>query len=107
MIFKKEIKKENYKAIVEIELLPYSERMKLIKSLNFKINNDGQVENYGIDQIDEITRVTKERIKSISVKYGNKKEITTLEELEYYQECSEILNECITHVMNGVKLGEV
>lgn len=106
MIYKKEIKKENYKATIEIDLLPYSERIKLLKSLNFKVNSEGVVDSPEMTQIEEMLNVTKSRIVSVNVKFG-KKEITDINEMEFYAEWTEIINECMGVVVHGVKLGEV
>ena len=106
MIFKKEIKKENYKATVEINLLPYSERIKLLKEMNFKVNNEGSLDSVEMTQVEKMIEITKSRIVSVNVKVG-KKEIYDIEEMEFYAEWSEIINECMSVVIYGVKLGEV
>lgn len=105
MIFKKEWIKNSYSVIVELELLKYKDRIKLIKDMNFQVKSDGSIDGNPLDQMEKLTDTVRRQIKSIRIK-ASEKEYTSLEELEYFVEYSEIINELIGVVMNGVKMGE-
>jgi len=105
MIFKKEWIKNSYSVIVELELLKYKDRIKLIKDMNFQVKPDGSIDGNPLDQMEKLTDTVRRQIKSIRIK-TSEREYTSLEELEYFVEYSEIINELIGVVMNGVKMGE-
>lgn len=106
MIFKKEYIKNGYSVVVELELLKYKDRLRLIKEMNFQVKPDGSIDGNPIDQMERLTESVRKQIKSIKIK-TSEKEYTSLDELEYFVEYSEIINELIGIVMNGVKMGEV
>ena len=105
MIFKKEWIKNGYSVIVELELLKYKDRIKLIKDMNFQVKGDGSIDGNPVDQMEKLTDIVRKQIRSIRIK-TSEREYTSLDELEYFVEYSEIINELIGVVLNGVKMGE-
>lgn len=109
MIFKKVISKKNYNATIEIKLLKHSERIQVIKDLNFKVSVEGEIEknaNDSIEQFEKLTKILKERIISFHIISGNK-EYYSFDDIEYFEEYSEITNILVGTLLSGVKMGEV
>lgn len=108
MNFKKVIKKNNYEVTVVLNLLKHAERMKIIKDLNFKVDEKGEaVKNTSdsIDQLEKLTEILKQRCASIHIVCQNKT-YSSFEEIEYFEEYSEIINDLISTLLAGVKMGE-
>ncbi len=94
---------------VVINLPKYSERLALLKSLNFKTSNDGKVEASS-DQIDSMIKmieIASKHVASVKVRrIDDGYEFNSIDELEYDKEGSELINEIANVIMSGVKMGK-
>jgi hypothetical protein len=105
MILNKTIIKSNYTVTVELKLLKYSERLKLLKEL--KVTGvDGNIEADAINQTEGLIELTKKQVISIKIKTEDK-EYNSLDDLEYFAEYQDIMNELMVIVVKGAKMGEV
>lgn len=95
---------EGFEGYIKIDMPSYSERLKCLKDINFKVK-DGQVaaSSDGIETLLGLLDVAKPRVKEISIKF-NGETYTTWDELD--QNCGDLLNEIASLVMNGEKLGK-
>lgn len=105
MILNKTIIKSNFSVEIQLELLKYSERIKLLKEMNFQ-EKDGKIDGNAVDQASKLEELVKKQIKSIKVKTASK-EFNSIEELEYFDEYTEIINELSIIVLRGPKMGEI
>jgi len=105
MILNKTIIKSNYTVTVELKLLKYSERLKLLKEL--KVTGvEGNIESDAINQAEGLIELTKKQVISIKIKTEDK-EYNSLDDLEYFAEYQDIMNELMVIVVKGAKMGEV
>jgi len=105
MILNKTIIKSNYTVTVELKLLKYSERLKLLKEL--KVTGvEGNLESDAIVQAEGLIELTKKQIISIKIKTAEK-EYNSLEDLEYFAEYQDIMSELMGIVVKGAKMGEI
>lgn len=106
MIFEWKSNVENVKGIVKVTIPKYVERMNLLKEINLKTLQNGEVQ-ISSDQIDmmiKIKEVVQSKIVSVDLEI-NKKKITNFDDLEYYSEFNLILNDLSSAIFNGIKLG--
>lgn len=104
MLYTKKIENEKFSAEITVRIPKYMERIKLIKEVNFAISSDGKLEQNSLDSIEKMAEIALKYIEKISIKVGQN-EFSNLSDLEYYQEYSEIVNEVIVIVLNGIPLG--
>lgn len=95
---------------MRIDLLKHLERIDTMKTFSFKLNAEGQVDQTAIDTSEyskKIYLLVKERVKSVSLKHVESgSEFKSLEEVEFYQEGVELINELGALLLGGLKLGK-
>lgn len=87
---------------IEYQALSYSERLKLMKDNNFT----GK-EGAGFDNIIALVGIAKKYIKTVNltVKEDGEK-VTSVDDLEYTQEGSAVIEQVATRILRGAKLGK-
>jgi len=87
-----------FKGEIEVEMMTYQERLGTAKAIGL-VDDDN-----ALDKSDEIIALVAKRVKSVDVKAGDI-EIKSLDELGYYKEGSDIINDIGRLVMQGIPLG--
>lgn len=102
------VSNEHFEGSVSISVPSYSERLRLMKSLNFKVAEDGKVEA-NEDTLEKIAcSVDKlsEHVKSVSIKVKSSGEsINSLDDLGVYQEGAQVLSDLTVYLTRGLTLG--
>ncbi len=99
---------ETLEGFVEIKLLKYNDRMKVLESLNLKPNKEGEVtvNKDTIDQLSKIRERLVDQITKVDLKHKDSGlHFKSLDDLEYYEEYQEVVNSLSGILLNGVKLG--
>jgi len=92
--------KSPFVGVVEIEVPLYVERLDLVKSLDIDPNNPG------LDNAVDLIKETKKRIKSIKLEAkGQTDKIESFDDLSYYKEGADIINDIGRMMVNGFPLG--
>ena len=110
MIYRWEVNKskeglEKVEGHVDINVPKAQERMELLKSVNLKVE-DGKA-SFNNDQVDSIIKINKavhDRVASINLKI-EEREITSVDELEYYSIYQLVMNNLSNILFNGIPLG--
>jgi len=92
---------------IVVNLPKYTERLRLIKSCNFKTNDGGEIVT-GFDQVDSLITAIEETqkfIESVSLVTKDGQKIDSYEELEHTHGCDSILPEVAFFIINGPQLG--
>lgn len=100
-----EIIKEKIAGFIDIEIPKSEERMLLLKEVNLKFENGKAA--FNLDQIEtmiKISRMVKERIKNVSIKFGEN-EITDFDTIEFYNFHQTIVNELSSILFSGIPMG--
>jgi len=97
-----------FEGYVEMEIVKYQERMKILNDLNMKANSTGEVvlNKDMIDQLDKMREYVLKYIRKFAIVHKDSgTEFNSLEELEFYEEYQEVLNSLSGLMLNGAKLG--
>ena len=100
---------KTFKGEILISIPKYKERLGMIKGLNFQFNEKGEVQG-GSEQFEsaiKIVDIAEKHVKQLAltvIETGEK--ISTLDDLEYSQEGTELMNEVANFVLSGVQLGK-
>lgn len=99
--------KKHFEGMITIKVPQYKERIKLLKECNFKLSNDGdlQADNEQFDSVEKLLEITEKHIEKVALVH-DKKEINSVEDLGYYVEGTELLNEVGGLILNGFSLGK-
>lgn len=93
-----------------IDMPGYVDRVKLIKELNFKVDNDGNVEGDIMSQMDVMEKlfdVAKKYVKEVAVKHlKSGAELKTVDELGFYANTQKVLIQVGGLILSGPQLGE-
>lgn len=95
-----------YKGVVKLKLLKFSERSRLIKIVNFKVESENQVVTLA-DKYESnacLAEIVNEYLISLEVYKGNKK-FSSLEELDYDDDVVSFYTEVGMVLIKGVDLG--
>jgi len=104
VIQKQEEKDNPFEGTVILKVPKYTERLQFMKTCNFGSKVEDGV-NY--DSMIEMIKIAKDHITKVELKRKEDgQEFTTVDDLEYDSEGSEILNELGTKILGGVKLGK-
>ncbi|MGV8130803.1 MAG: hypothetical protein ACP5N7_01745 [Candidatus Pacearchaeota archaeon] len=99
------ILQEKVKGEIVIEIVKAQERLKLIKDLNLtQVNDKIEINEEMLDRIEKMNDIARNKISSINLVIGDIN-ITTLEELEYFDIYQLIMNEICGIILNGIPLG--
>ena len=88
---------------IEIDIPKFSERMAIVKATEFK---DG-VKVEDAEKVLMLVDLAKEKAKKVELKHESGLDLTSIEELEYYQEGLAIIYEIAGIILNGVPLGNL
>jgi len=108
---KQKVKKENpFTGTMKIKIPKYKERMKLLRDLNVGFDKDGEVETskgtQGVDSAIRMIELAEEHLVSLDLTHKPTKEsIKSLDDLEYCEEGTIIINQIGQAVLTGAKLG--
>lgn len=97
-----------FKGKVRLKIPKYRERLKLIKDLQFKVNSSGDVEqgDSAMDNAIQMVEMAAKHVVTVKlVKKGVKKEFSSVEDLEYDKEGSELINDIANVILGGISLG--
>jgi hypothetical protein len=103
MIYKHDVSHNGLIGFIEIEMLPWKERIKKTRDILYKQDGEKLVERQEIDQGEMTITLSIEQIRKIDLSFGDKK-ITDIEELMMYREGIVIINQLNSIVLNGVSL---
>lgn len=96
-----------YSGSVKLKLPKFAERSRILRDVNFKRDNKGEIDTFGsLESLERLEQVVKDHVLKMEVKKG-KKIFNTCEELEYDNSYGTFVNEVATVVINGVDLGNV
>jgi hypothetical protein len=91
--------------VIEIEVPTYKERLTLIKTLGF---NDETKKDKSFDSCLELVDIVEKRVKSVNVSIEKSADkITNLEDLGYYKEGAEIINDIGRLIISGFGVGKL
>lgn len=101
------IPKKHFEGSIVLKVPQYKERLKLLKECNFKLSKDGEVANNNeqFDSIEKLTDITEKHIEKVNLTH-NGQEIKSVEDLGYYAEGVELINEVGGLILNGFSLGK-
>lgn len=101
------VPKKNFTGVIVLKVPQYKERIKLLKECNFKLGAEGEVTNNNeqFDSIEKLAEITEKHIERVDLKM-NDQEIKSIEDLGYYAEGVELINEVGGLVLNGFTLGK-
>lgn len=100
-----------FKGSVVVSVPKYKKRMSLLRECNFKMSKGGELET-GLEQFDSLDKlisITEDHVVSVSLTYDNVDEtslIESIEDLGYYQEGVELINELGNLILSGFSLGK-
>lgn len=97
-------KTEGFEGHIKIKLLNYKERMELTKELGLKVTANG-VESDMLAIAEKMSARAKDYVTEVKLKFGDV-EFSDLEELSYYKEGNDVLQELMNVMMNGMSLGK-
>lgn len=104
-------KESSFKGSIKVRIPTYPERLRLIKEMNFKFNEQGKLDAQA-DLIElslrfsEIAEKYTENVDLYRMIKGQKLEYKSLEELGYDSEGVPLITEVGKMVINGIQLGE-
>ena len=102
--------KAEFEGHVKLALLKHIERLELLKDMQFKINEAGEVDNSSIDGAGYAMRLyslVKDRVKEVKLKHKSSgEEFDSLDDLEYYNEGMELITEMGSFLIGGLQLGK-
>lgn len=92
---------------IKLRVPKYKERIRLLKECNLSVDENGEMGKGAaqFDSVEKIIDVTESHVISVSLRYGEQ-EIYEVEELGYYQEGVELLNEVGNLILSGFQLGK-
>lgn len=94
-----------YSGVVKLKLPKFSERSKILRDINFKRDEKGEIDtSSSLESLEKLEKVVKDHVLKMEVK-KNKKVFNTCEELEYDNSYATFVNEIATVIINGVDLG--
>ena len=97
--------KEGWTGTVSLEMPSYLERIKLLKELNLKgSGKEVEISDETWDMAAKMVEISQKYTNGVELSF-NGKEFRSLEDLEYYKEGVEVINEIAQTVINGVRLG--
>jgi uncharacterized Fe-S cluster-containing protein len=101
-----EVSKEGFTGFIEVELLSYPQRLRLLSSLKYKIS-DGEVKTTDetFEMIAKQVEALMAHTKAVEIKHGDQT-FTSLEELGMYNEGAPLLTELSAEFMRGASLGK-
>lgn len=88
-----------FSGTVKVEIPTYKERLAIIKEMGVD-----KAEDAGIDSALGLINLVEKRVVSVNLKIG-KESITSLDELSYYKEGSDIINDLGKVMISGISLG--
>lgn len=88
---------------IELEVPTYKERLTLIKTLGF---TESELDK-SFDKCMGLVDIVEKRIKSVNIKLDTGEEIKTLEDLGYYREGAEIINDLGRLIISGFGVGKL
>lgn len=95
-----------FEGSMRIVIFPAEERAKFGKSLNLKVNKEGEVElSEQAEVMQKILAFTKQNIASLDLKC-NGVEIKDVNDLEFYEEGVKLLTEVSQIMFKGIRLGK-
>ena len=100
-------KESGFVGEIKLRIPKYKERIKLLKECNFAIDSEGEMSKGAaqFDSVEKIIEMTEQHVVSVSLKFGEH-EILEYDELGYYQEGVELLNDVGNLILSGFKLGK-
>lgn len=87
----------------------YYERLELIKKVNFKSNEKGEVENnnHYLDSLIKLAKLTKEFIKSVDlIRVEDGFRYSSVDDLDFDKEGNSLIEEIGHMILNGISLGK-
>lgn len=98
-----------FKGSVKLKIPKYRERLKLIKDMQFKVSPSGEVEqgSSAMDNAIQMVELVDKHVTSLKLsKKDCKHEFSTVADLEYDKEGSELINEMANVILGGISLGK-
>lgn len=93
-----------FEGYIKLKLMNYKERMALMSQMGIKVGVNG-IESDTLDLLEKLSAKASEFVTEVKLKYGDA-EFTTLEDLSYYAEGNEVLQELMRLMMTGMSLGK-
>ena len=91
---------ESFEGIVKVDLPTYKERIDLVKQIGTDITEANAINKAG-----DILKLVEKHVVSVDLTHANGAKFKSLDDLGYYKEGSEIVNELGMVVLNGIPLG--
>lgn len=105
MIYSHNVNKDGLIGKIEIELLPWQERVSRTKDIVYKQEGDLLVDRNHVEQGEKTLKLVEDRVRNVSLKF-EETEIKSFEELMMYREGMAVANEIGSILTNGVQLGK-
>ena len=105
MIYKMKFEKMGFDGFIEVDLFPLKQRLEMLKKISIEMKDGVANQSDALTSTIELTNIAKERIKKVDLKM-NGLEFTSIDDLEFYKEGVDILNEISGVLINGISLGE-
>lgn len=97
--FKVQVEGEDWQGEVTIKLLPYQMRLDLAKEID---GDMGDMEKASV-----LAAMLKENIEGIDIKHSSGIEFKDIEDIEYYEEGTELMGKFMPMLVKGVPMGNV
>lgn len=98
---------KGFEGEVTLSLPSYKERMKVLKSLNFNLDSKGEVSKNTdiVGAAEKIFDIAAKYCKDVNLVY-EETELSSIDDLSYFQEGSEVIQHIGNIIINGVSLGK-
>ena len=104
MIVKHNVDTEQMKGFIEVDLLPWKERISKSKELLYKTEDGKLVDRDDLERYELAIDFAVSRVKNVGITLNDGQKVTSVEELMIYKEGTKIMNEISNVVLNGVSL---
>lgn len=104
--FKYQPTTEGFTGVVTLKMLTFKERISAAQELGIGVTKDGSVDvQDGLGVALKMLDKLKEQVVTVDVKYGENA-FKSLDDLEYFSEGNELIQELGKVMMNGMSLGK-
>lgn len=104
MIYKHVVDNEQMKGFVEVDLLPWKERISKSKELLYKLEGEKLVDREDLERYELAIDFAVSRVKTVDISLNDGQKISNVDDLMMYKEGTKIINGLSNVILNGVSL---
>lgn len=106
MIFTQNVDTDELKGKIEVDLLPWNERISKSKELLYKLDGDKLVDREDLERYELAIKFAVERVKSVDLVTNDGQKVSSVDELMMYKEGTKLMNDISSTMINGVSLAK-